>query len=52
MMIMGIQVTAIMQQLVVMKSEDLMFFIDSCHSVGLKVIMDWVPAHFPKTLTL
>ncbi|TAH72102.1 MAG: 1,4-alpha-glucan branching protein GlgB [Anaerolineaceae bacterium] len=28
--------------------EDLMFFIDSCHEVGLKVIMDWVPAHFPK----
>ena len=28
--------------------EDLMFFVDSCHEVGIKVIMDWVPAHFPK----
>lgn len=28
--------------------EDLMFFVDSCHEAGLKVIMDWVPAHFPK----
>lgn len=28
--------------------KDLMYFVDRCHEVGLKVIMDWVPAHFPK----
>lgn len=30
--------------------EDMMFFVDSCHEAGLKVIMDWVPAHFPKDI--
>jgi len=28
--------------------DELRHFIDKCHQAGIGVIMDWVPAHFPK----
>lgn len=27
---------------------DFMAFVDACHAAGLGVILDWVPAHFPR----
>ena len=28
--------------------DDLRYLVDCCHAEGIGVILDWVPAHFPK----
>ena len=28
--------------------DDLRYFVDHCHSQGIGVLLDWVPAHFPR----
>ncbi len=29
-------------------ADDFRFFVDACHQNGIGVLLDWVPAHFPK----
>jgi 1,4-alpha-glucan branching enzyme len=28
--------------------DDFRYFVDQCHQAGIRIIVDWVPAHFPK----
>jgi 1,4-alpha-glucan branching enzyme len=28
--------------------DDFRFFVDACHAAGIGVLLDWVPAHFPR----